>query len=71
MEMCSLFNQLGKLIHQRGTIEQELRLAKSEHGKIDGPQLEKIKSLEVQHEHVQQQIFVLDEEISISENDLI
>jgi len=68
MKMCSLYNRLGKLIHQRVTIEQELRLAKSKLSNIKGPRLDRIKSMEVQYEHIQQQILVLDEKISISEN---
>ena len=63
MELSSLYNRLGRLIDLRGTIEQDLKMAQSEPGKITKRRSERIRSLEVQYDRVQKQILNLDKEI--------
>ena len=70
MELCSLYNRLGKLIDLRGTIEQDIRSAQSEPRNITKPQSDRVRSLEVQYEQVQQQILELEEEIRTREEGL-
>jgi len=70
MELCSLYNRLGKLIDLRGTIEQDIRSAQSEPGNIKKPRSDRVRSLKVQYEQVQQQILELDEEIRTREEGL-
>ena len=67
MELCSLYKRLGNLIDLRGTIEQDIRSAQSESGKISNRRSERIRSLEIQYDQVQQQILELDKEIRFRE----
>ena len=70
MELCSLYNRLGKLIHHRGTLEQDIRLAQSESNNITEPQTNGVRSLNIQYDLVQKQILELEEEIRAREEGL-
>ncbi|MDP8228128.1 MAG: hypothetical protein P9M15_01600 [Candidatus Electryoneaceae bacterium] len=67
MELCSLYNRLGKLIDQRGTLEQDIRSVESGSNNTVRLQTNGIRSLKVQYEQVQQQILEVEDQIRIRE----
>ena len=70
MELCSLYNRLGKLINLRGNIEEDITALRSKSDNLTKRQVDKLRSLEAQFNRVQHQIFDIDEEIRDYEEDM-